>query len=61
MENALWLGSIHMAVVAEPDYKERFMGLMQDVVGDLIEERTGTRPTWNEPEGAPEHERSGEA
>ncbi len=62
MDGAVFLGSIAMAFVEQPDRKEAFMALMREAVSDLIEERTGTRPTWPRgPEPAPEHERSGKA
>ena len=57
MEGALWLGEIHMGIANEEDYKQRFLDLMQDVVGDFIEEKTGTRPEWNDPIPGPEDER----
>lgn len=61
MEGALFLGSIRMALVSRKDRKNKFMGLMRNVVGDLIEEASGKRPEWKEPYAAPEHERSGNA
>jgi hypothetical protein len=60
MQEPVFLGSIRMgAVVNNPARKQAFMGMMRDVVSDLIEESTGMRPVWNEPQPAPEHERSG--
>lgn len=62
MDGALLLGSIRMAIAIRPDRKEAFMALMRDAVADIIEERTGVRPTWPDgPRRAPEHERSGHA
>lgn len=62
MERPVFIGSIRMrAIMGNRARKERFMGLMRDVVADIIEERTGTRPTWGGPAPAPEHERSGHA
>lgn len=57
---AIFLGSIRMgAVRANPERKQAFMDMMRDIVSDIIEAKTGTRPTWGGPERAPEHERSG--
>lgn len=58
MEGALFLGSIQMRFVEHPKRKTKFMDMMREAVGDLIEEATGIRPQW--PDGAqpaPEHER----
>ena len=57
MEDALHLASIRMNAVKVLARRAAFMSLMQDIVADLIEEATGARPTWNEPQTAPEHER----
>lgn len=62
MEGAVFLGSIRMgAVVNNPDRKQAFMDLMRDLVADILEEKTGARPTWGGAKSAPEHERSGNA
>jgi hypothetical protein len=62
MESPIFLGSIRMgAVVNNPARKQAFMDMMRDIVSDIIEEQTGTRPTWGGPQSAPEHERSGAA
>ena len=62
MDDALFLGGIAMAAVTgHPERKAAFMGLMQDAVADILEQASGTRPTWNEPQAAPEHERAGRA
>lgn len=61
MDGAVFLASIRMALVQNRDRKQAFMDLMRDVVADIIEQQTGERPSWNEPTGAPEHERSGSA
>lgn len=61
MEGALWLGAIHMGAASIPEYKERFMALMRDVVSHIITDATDATPDWGGPESAPEHERSGEA
>lgn len=61
MKDALWLGAVHMGLVASDIMrKQLFMQLMQDAVSDIIEKATGQRPIWpNPPTRAPEHERSG--
>lgn len=60
MTGALLLGSIAMRFVEDKERKNVFMMLMQEAVADIIEEATGTRPTWPDgPQSAPEHERSG--
>ena len=62
MEGALPLGSIRMAIIqGSEDIKNAFMLIMREAVADLIEEKTGERPSWTDPHGAPEHERSGNA
>ena len=62
MEDAVFLGSIIMGAIADkPERKEQFMALMRDVIGDVMEEATGTRPDWGGPQQAPEHERAGSA
>lgn len=62
MEQPIFLGSIRMdAVVGHPERKAAFMDMMRDVVSDLIEEKTGVRPTWGGEKPAPEHERAGNA
>lgn len=60
MKEPIFLGSIRMgAVVDNAPRKQVFMDLMRDIVSDIIEEKTGVRPTWGGPQSAPEHERSG--
>lgn len=62
MKDALVLGTIKMAfITSNEEIKRAFMRLMQEAVADIIEETTGHRPSWNDPTGAPEHERSGSA
>lgn len=57
MEGALFLGSIQMRFVDNEERKWAFIDLMTKAVADIIEEMTGERPVWNEPQRAPEHER----
>jgi hypothetical protein len=61
MEGALLLGSLHMRFATDRRRKEAFMDLIRDCVGDILQQKIGRRPAWNEPEPAPEHERSGSA
>lgn len=46
-----------------PERRSAFMALMREGLADLVEEKTGQRPSWPEPEGqpAPESERGGNA
>lgn len=60
MDGAVLIGSIVIAGVAGNDnLKKAFMQLMWDVVADILEVRSGVRPTHGEVQGAPEHERAG--
>lgn len=63
MEGGIFLGSIPMALVINPERKSQFMELMRECFSDVMEEASGVRPTWPDPEGyeAPPHERSGNA
>lgn len=62
MEDSIFLGSIRMgAITGNPERKQAFMSMMRDIVSDIIEAKTGVRPTWGESTAAPEHERAGEA
>ena len=62
MEEPIFLGSIRMGAIADnPERKQAFMQMMRDVVSDIIEAKTGVRPTWGGPTAAPEHEKAGAA
>jgi F0F1-type ATP synthase membrane subunit a len=63
MADAVYLGSIRMAAVVDnPERKQAFMGMMRDLVSDIIEESTGQRPTFPDgPQAAPESEKAGHA
>lgn len=62
MDNAILIGSIRMgAIIRKPERKAAFMDMMRDIVTDIIEENTGTRPEWGGEMQAPEHERAGSA
>jgi hypothetical protein len=52
MEAALVIGSISLAAVRQQNRKREFIDLMEAVVGDIIEEATGIRPTWGRPVAA---------
>lgn len=63
MKGSLFIGSVVMAgIVGHPDRKATFMKMMREIVSDIIENQTGMRPVWPEPEGisAPDHERTKE-
>jgi hypothetical protein len=62
MDGALFLGSIRMAgVVGSPARKQRFMGMMKDMVADILRGQGAPIDTWADPVSAPEHERGGRA
>ena len=63
MDDAILLGSIRMAIVADFSAKQIFMALMRDAVTAFIKDRSGLTPEWPEPDGrpAPQHERAGRA
>lgn len=62
MDDPVFLGSIRMNAITEnQDRKNDFMGMMRDIVSDIIELDTGVRPSWGGPTAAPEHERAGSA
>lgn len=62
MVGALRIGGVQIALMRTPERRQQFMDCMREIVGDIIQEVTGHRPTW--PEGvqpAPESERAGHA
>ncbi len=61
MAHAIDLGRILMVAVQDQTRKQAFMALMQHFVGDIILEKLGEAPDWNDPVPAPEHERAGRA
>jgi hypothetical protein len=61
MEGALWLASIKSTAADQPGVLEIFMDLGRAIVGEILFEETGQRPTWGGPEQAAEHERGGRA
>lgn len=62
MDDAKRIGSILMGAVNDnPERKQAFMALMQDVMSDAIKAVTGQVVDWNEPQTAPESERAGRA
>jgi len=60
MEGAIPLGSIRMGAVQDKRRKQAFMSMMWELVADILEEKTGTRPIQQEIRKAPEHERTKE-
>ena len=61
MKGAKELGRIKIELVENPKYKQVFLDLMQEIVGDAIKTVTGQEPSWPEPQEAPESEKSGHA
>lgn len=61
MADAILLGSISMRfVTGHHERKDTFIALMREAVSDILEEKTGVRPTWPDgPQPAPEHEKAG--
>ena len=61
MNDAIFMGSIRMGLVRDPDRKRAFMEIMKSALSDFIEEGFENKiESWNE-ERAPESERSGRA
>jgi hypothetical protein len=54
MDDAIWLGAIHMALVKDEDRKRTFMALIESAVVEVFPELVEMRE-----ERAPEHERAG--
>lgn len=62
MDDAIFLGSIRMRFVRDPERRTAFIALMREAVGDIFEEEMGIRPKWpDRVQPAPEHERGGKA
>lgn len=62
MDGAKLIGSISMgAVKKNPEAKAAFMALMQQILGDAVEDVTGEQPKKWDIGPAPEAERSGNA
>jgi hypothetical protein len=62
MEGAILLFSVKRGAAMLPGVKEKVLALGRQIVGEIIFDVTGTRLSWpNEPQPAPEHERSGRA
>jgi hypothetical protein len=59
MEGAIWMGSIMMTIVQDPDRKEAFMAVMRSALNDFFKERMGKEVESWEEQTAPEHERAG--
>ena len=52
---------IAMGIVHDPERKDAFMALMKSALESFFSDRGTPIETWNEPEAAPESERSGSA
>jgi hypothetical protein len=63
MNDAMFLASIRMSLVAPPKLarKNEFIALMIDCFDDICAEKFGHKPKWGTLRAAPENERSGEA
>jgi len=63
MNDAIFLGSIQMAIVQDFSTKHIFMSLMRDAVSAIIKAQSGHDSDWPEPDGrpAPQHEKAGRA
>jgi hypothetical protein len=58
MERAIWMGTIRMGLVANPERKQMFMDLMKHALSEFIKESTGQLPEMWKEELASESERS---
>lgn len=62
MAGALFLGSVTMAAVTSGRYAQErraaFQTLMRSLIGDVLEHKFGTRPSWGDEQVAPERERA---
>lgn len=62
MDGAILLGSIKMSLVTENGARQLlFMGMMQEVVAEIVQRATGSEVDFLEPQTAPQHEKSGNA
>ena len=62
MEGALLLGSIRLSVVKpNAEVYDLFVETMRKAFSGVVADITGHEPTWSDPRGAPETERSGRA
>lgn len=59
MDRARLLFSVDIGAAQLPGVREKILDLGRHIVGELITEITGVRPTWGGEERAPEHERAG--
>lgn len=59
MKGAKPLISVDRGAALLPGVRDKIIALGQQIVGELIFEVSGARPTWGAPERAPEHERAG--
>lgn len=61
MDGAVLLGSIGMKAASISSIKEAFMELMKDIVNEYLRDAGVVTTGWNDPQRAPESERSGRA
>jgi hypothetical protein len=61
MKNALLLGTINASIMRRDRRRfDTLLAVYREAVADFIEDAIGTRPTFNTPTTAPEHERGRE-
>ena len=59
MDGAIELGRVNIGIAEYPEQKQAFMDLMKSVMSYAIKSVYAQTPDWNEPQPAPEYERSG--
>lgn len=59
MTDAKLLFTVDRNAANYPGVRDRILDLGRQIVGEIIFDITGHRPTWGGPETAPEHERAG--
>lgn len=57
LDESIFLGSILMRFADDNAVRRQFVDLMTDCLSRVIKETFGEKPTWSDPEPAPEHER----
>lgn len=61
MDDAIEMGRIAMGIVQDRERKDMFMSLMKHALEGFFADRGTPVESWNEPQSAPESERSGSA
>lgn len=61
MKDAKLLFSVNRRAADYPGVRDKILDLGRQIVGEMIFDIAGHRPTWGGPEKAPEHERAGHA